>query len=183
MLKGRVEVITGCMFSGKTSELIRRVERSVIAKRPVIVFKPDIDNRCENDKVETHSCKDWPAVSIPNSRPEMMLDLVGDAHVVGIEEAQFFAPGIVKVAETLALRGIRVIINGLDMDAGGQPFGPMPFLLAIAERVDKLTAVCTVCGEDAIRSQRLTSSTDLVETGGADKYAARCIQHFIPASI
>ena len=179
--EGRIEVICGSMFSGKTETLISRIIRATYARLPVVVFKPVTDTRSE-DTVESHSKRTRPALNIPHDNPSLILDLVGEAKVVGIEEAQFFTPAIVDVVEKLVWQGKRVIIAGLEIDSMGKPFGSMPHLLAISDQVDKLTAACTICGEDANRSQRLVPSTELVMIGAADKYAARCRKHFIPVS-
>lgn len=179
--EGRIEVICGSMFSSKTETLISRIHKATFAKLPVVIFKPVRDTRTE-DTVESHSQRTWPAINIPHDAPGLIFGLVGEAKVVGIEEAQFFTFEILGVVEGLVRLGIRVIIAGLDLDSMGRPFGSMPQLLALADQVDKLTAACTICGEDANRSQRLVPSTELVVIGAADKYAARCRKHFIPVS-
>ena len=170
------------MFSGKTDELIRRLRRARIARQKVQVFKPKIDNRYHIQKVTSHAGNEFEATPIPGSEElEGLLD--ADTSVVGIDEAQFFDSGIVDVAVKLAARGIRVIVAGLDMDFRGQPFGCMPVFLAIAERVDKLQAICMVCGEAASRTQRLVNgkparfSDPVVIVGASEMYEARCREH------
>ena len=175
-LSGFIEVVCGSMFSGKTEELVRRCKRAQIAKQKVQVFKPAIDTRYSVDHVQSHDSNRLP------SRPVVMakeiLDLIDDnTRVVGIDEAQFFDDTVVDVAQKLAYRGIRVIVAGLDMDFRGQPFGPMPKLLAVAEEVTKLSAVCMVCGSQASRTQRIAGSTsvdDKIAVGAKDMYEARC---------
>ncbi len=179
---GSIEVITGSMFSGKTDELIRRLRRARIARQKVQVFKPQIDNRYHIQKVTSHAGNEFDAQPIQESSAlENLLD--GDTSVVGIDEAQFFDEGIVAVAVRLASRGIRVIVAGLDMDFRGEPFGCMPVFLAIAERVEKLQAICMVCGEAASRTQRLVNgsparySDPVVIVGASEMYEARCREH------
>jgi len=176
---GWVEVICGSMFSGKTEELIRRVRRAQIARQKVQVFKPGIDDRYQVEKVSSHNGMHWDA--IPVDRAERILDLVDeDTTVVAIDEAQFFDWEIARVCETLADRGLRVIVAGLDMDFRGEPFGPMPLLMAQAEKVDKLQAICVVCGRPASRTQRLIdgrpASVDdpVILVGASEVYEARC---------
>lgn len=176
-LPGFVEVICGSMFSGKTEELLRRVKRAQIGRQKIQVFKPGIDNRYSADHVQSHNAERVPSISI--ERPSQMLELVEDnTRVVGIDEVQFFDDSVVEVANKLAYRGIRVICAGLDMDFLGRPFGPMPKLLAVAENVTKLSAICVVCGAPATRSQRLSanssSSREQVLVGAKDHYEARC---------
>src|SRR4051794_6614400 len=180
-LHGFIEVICGSMFSGKTEELLRRVKRAQIARQKVQVFKPAIDNRYSAEHVQSHDANRVPSRVVDKARD--ILELVEDnTRVVGIDEAQFFDDSVVEVAQKLAYRGIRVICAGLDMDFRGQPFGPMPKLLAVAEYVTKLSAVCMVCGNPASRSQRLTISSppetaetfDRIAIGGKDLYEARC---------
>ncbi len=177
--RGHIEVICGPMFSGKSTEMIRRLKRAEIAKQKVQVFKPDIDDRWDISHVCTHDQVEFrtlPALSVRSSH-DILQNLSPDTQVVGIDEAQFFDPGIITVAQAIAQKGVRVIIAGLDSDFRGMPFGPMPDLLAIAEFVDKLTAVCMVCGAPATRTQRLTESDALVEVGDKGKYEARCRKH------
>lgn len=179
---GSIEVVTGSMFSGKTDELIRRLRRARIARQKVQVFKPAIDDRYAVEKVKSHAGNEFEALPIECSA-DVLKNLDADTSVVGIDEAQFFDVGIVDVAKQLADRGVRVIVAGLDMDFRGEPFGVMPVLMAIAERVDKLQAICMVCGEPASRTQRLVNgrparySDPVVIVGAAEMYEARCRQH------
>lgn len=175
-MNGRLEVITGPMFSGKTEELIRRLRRADIAKQGIAVFKPHIDTRFVG--LGSHSKQEFPAHAIHKDTPHMILDLVGDAQVIGIEEVQFFVPAIIEVIQILVGLDKRVIVAGLDMDAWGRPFGPMPVLMALAEQVNKYTAICTVCGEDATRSQKIVATGGVEDVGAGDKYEARCRVHF-----
>ena len=145
MKKGWIEVIAGCMFSGKSEELIRRVRRAKIARQKVQVFKSSLDTRYDEAKVVSHSGAKVEAISVDHPE-EIIAKIDDDTQVVAIDEAQFFSEKIVDVIEFLADRGIRVIVAGLDLDFRGEPFGPMPALLARAEKVDKLTAICMVCG-------------------------------------
>ncbi len=179
---GSVEVICGSMFCGKTEELIRRLRRARIARQQVQVFKPIIDNRYEQMKVTSHSGLDVDAHPVESSG-DILAQLKPDTTVVGIDEVQFFDPGIVAVVSTLAEKGIRVILTGLDMDFRGEPFGCMPELMARAERVDKLQAICMVCGESASRTQRLVDGKParfddpVVVVGAQEIYEARCRKH------
>lgn len=179
---GSVEVICGSMFCGKTEELIRRLRRARIARQQVQVFKPVIDNRYEHMKVTSHSGLDVDAHPVESS-DKILAELKPDTTVVGIDEAQFFDPGIVAVVSELAEKGVRVILTGLDMDFRGEPFGCMPELMSRAERVDKLQAICMVCGESASRTQRLVDGKParfddpVVVVGAQEIYEARCRQH------
>lgn len=179
---GSIEVITGSMFSGKTDELIRRLRRATIARQKVQVFKPAIDNRYVVEKVTSHAGSDYDAVPIQSSQ-DIISNLDPEATVVAIDEAQFFDNEIMVIAQTLADKGLRVIIAGLDTDFRGEPFGPMPILMAQAERVDKLHAICMVCGEDASRTQRLVNGEPanyddpVVIVGASELYEARCRRH------
>lgn len=179
---GFIEVITGSMFCGKTEELIRRLRRATIAKQKVQVFKPSIDNRYGEEKVTSHSGFEYDALPIKDSS-EILKFLEDDTTVVAIDEAQFFDEGIVEVADKLADGGIRVIIAGLDTDFRGEPFGSMPQLMAKAEYVDKLHAICVVCGESASRTQRLIGGKPakyddpVVVVGASELYEARCRKH------
>jgi len=176
---GLIEVISGCMFSGKTEELIRRLRRAKFAKLNVKVFKPIIDNRYSKTEIVSHSEQAFPSIMIDKS--DDVLSMVADVDIVGIDEAQFFDNNISDVALELAKMGKRVIIAGLDMDFKGIPFGPMPNLLAIAEYVTKPKAICVVCGSPATMTQRISDSKELVEVGASDKYEARCRKHhYIP---
>ena len=163
---GSVEVICGSMFSGKTQELIRRLKRAQFAKQKVEIYKPCVDVRYSEDQVVSHDSHSIP--STPIDSPASMLLLSSDVEVVGIDEAQFFDEGIVEVCMTLANRGIRVIVAGLDMDYLGKPFGPMPQLMARAEHVDKVHAICVRCGNIAHHSHRLTKNDKLVVLGEKD---------------
>lgn len=172
-LPGFIEVICGSMFSGKTEELLRRVRRAQIARQKVQVFKPLIDNRYSVEHVQSHDANKVFSRAVQS--PAEILERVEDnTRVVGIDEAQFFDDTIVDVANKLAYRGIRVIVAGLDLDFRGQPFGPMPKLLAVSESVTKLSAVCMVCGNPASRSQRLTADGSKILVGAHDSYEARC---------
>lgn len=170
---GSIEVICGSMFSGKTEEFIRRIKRAQIARLKVQVFKPVIDDRYSKDHVTSHDSSK--ILSIPVSNSMQVLEKIDDnTRVVGIDEAQFFDDGIVEVCHKLANRGMRVIVAGLDMDFMGRAFEPMPRLLAIAEYVTKLHAICMVCGGEASRSQRIVSGEEQVAVGHKDMYEARC---------
>lgn len=173
---GRIEVIAGCMFSGKTEELMRRLRRAEIARLRVQVFKPAKDVRYGADAVVSHDAGRLPCAAV--SHAEDVLKYAGDAQVIGIDEAQFFDDGIVGVCERLADEGRRVIAAGLDLDYRGVPFGPIPALMAVAEEVQKALAVCTVCGAPASRSQRLVASESRVLLGAQDRYEARCRRHW-----
>ena len=179
---GLVEVICGSMFSGKTDELIRRLVRARIAKQKVQVFKPAIDVRYAEAKVTSHTGADFDAIPVDQAT-EILHKVDADVTVVGIDEAQFMDAGVVEVAQQLADKGIRVLVAGLDLDFRGEPFGPMPILMARAERVDKLHAICMVCGDDASRTQRLVNGQParydepVVIVGAAELYEARCRAH------
>ena len=179
-----MEVICGSMFCGKTEELIRRLRRAIIAKRHVQVFKPAIDNRYVVEKVHSHAGMEIDAIPIDDIM-DIYKYLKPDTDVIGIDEAQFFSSKIISVAENLVNNGIRVIFAGLDTDFRGEPFGSMPALMARAERVDKLHAICMVCGEDASRTQRLVDGKPahyddpLVIVGTSEMYEARCRKHHI----
>jgi len=180
--KGSLEVITGSMFCGKTDELIRRLRRATIARQKVQVFKPSIDNRYAVEKVMSHAGAEFDALPVEGSA-EILEKLADDVTVVAIDEAQFFDADIVSVARELADRGLRVIAAGLDMDFRAEPFGPMPALMAEAEEVRKLRAICMSCGEEASRTQRLVNGKparydDPIVIVGADElYEARCRDH------
>jgi thymidine kinase len=175
---GWVEVVTGCMFSGKTEELIRRLNRARYATQKVVVFKPSVDVRYAAAAVVSHSELRFPCLAVDS--PAQILRQVGDAQVVGIDEAQFFDATLVGVVEALAGEGRRVVVAGLDQDFRGQPFEPMPALMAVAEYVTKTLAVCTVCGGPANRSQRLIPVGARVVLGAAESYEARCRAHWKP---
>ncbi len=173
---GSIEVVCGCMFSGKTEELIRRLRRATIAKQKVEIFKPALDTRYDEEDVVSH---DKTAIrSTPVQFASDIILLSGDSDVVGIDEAQFFDNEIVEVCQKLANSGKRVIVAGLDMDSQGKPFGPMPYLLAIAEFVTKLHAICTISGGLASFSYRLTDSENTVELGEKETYEARNRKYF-----
>ena len=179
---GSIEVVTGSMFSGKTDELIRRLRRAKIAKQKVQVFKPSIDTRYSEEKLASHAGSEFDATPIKNS------DEISDAFeegttVVAIDEAQFFDAGICTIVESLADQGVRVIVAGLDQDFRSEPFGPMPDIMAKAERVDKVHAICMVCGGLASRTQRLIDgkpahyNDPVVVVGASEMYEARCREH------
>ncbi|PJF40695.1 MAG: thymidine kinase [Chloroflexi bacterium] len=181
---GRIEVICGSMFSGKTEELIRRIRRATIAKQNVQVFKPGIDVRYSLENVSSHNGQKIEAEPIENAND--ILDKVkDDTTVVAIDEIQFFDNEILNVIEELAARNIRVIAAGLDMDFRAEPFGAMPQLLCRAEEVMKLHAICVVCGEDASRTQRLVNgkpahyNDPIILVGAQETYEARCRKHHV----
>lgn len=180
--QGSVEVICGSMFSGKTDELIRRLVRARIAKQKVQVFKPAIDMRYAVAKVTSHTGSDFDALPVDQAA-EILEQVDADTTVVGIDEAQFMDATLVEVAQKLADKGIRVVVAGLDTDFRGEPFGSMPVLMARAERVDKLHAICMVCGDEASRTQRLVNGKParfdepIVIVGAAELYEARCRAH------
>ncbi len=169
---GWIEVICGSMFSGKTEELIRRLKRAKIANQKVEIFKPMTDTRYDNQKVVSHDANS--ILSIPVDSSSKLLDLSDGVSVVGVDEAQFFDADLPNICQTLALRGTRVIVAGLDMDYRGQPFGPMPNLLAVAEYITKVHAICHHCGNLATHSFRLSTEEDTVVLGEKDRYEARC---------
>ena len=178
-IRGSIELICGSMFSGKTEELIRRLRRSVIAKQKVQVFKPVVDTRYHEARVTSHNGLGFEAR--PVEKPEdIVTELAPETTVVAIDEVQFFNPDIVIVCEALAEQGQRVIVAGLDTDFRGVPFGPMPDLMARAEYVRKLHAICVVCGEEASRTQRLIDGKPaafddpVVLVGASEVYEARC---------
>lgn len=182
--KGWLEVITGPMFAGKSEELIRRVKTLSYTKMKIIAFKPAIDDRYDKTAIASHDGAKYEAYAIKNA--QSILELVKqDTQVVAIDEIQFFDMSIVKICEELADRGIRVIAAGLDLDFKGEPFGPMPDLLARAEFVTKLSAVCTVCGCAATRTQRLIDgkpadfNDPIIKVGAKENYEARCRKHHI----
>jgi thymidine kinase len=185
-IHGSVEVICGSMFSGKTDELIRRLVRSRIAKQKVQVFKPAIDLRYAAEKVTSHAGANFDAIPVQKA-VEIIAKTDKDTTVVGIDEAQFMDDEVVEIAQRLAERGIRVLVAGLDTDFRGEPFGPMPILMSMAERVDKLHAICMVCGEEASRTQRLVNGKParyddpVVIVGASEMYEARCrLHHEVP---
>jgi thymidine kinase len=170
--RGWIEVICGSMFSGKTEELIRRLKRARIANLKVEIFKPAVDVRYDDVKIVSHDENAIQSTPIDNS--QKILLLAQDVEVIGIDEAQFFDPEITNVCEHLALRGARVIVAGLDMDYKAQPFGQMPNLLAVADYITKLHAICVVCGNIANYSYRTSSEGGQVVLGEKDKYEPRC---------
>ena len=169
---GCIEVICGSMFSGKTEELIRRIRRAKLANQKVAIFKPAIDNRYSEEDIISHDERSIKALPVRTAAE--MLQLEPGVQVVGIDEAQFFDEGIIEVVQFLAGHGVRVIAAGLDMDYLGKPFGPMPQLMAIAEDVQKLNAICVKCGNLAGYSHRLAKSNELVVLGEQDKYEPLC---------
>ena len=184
--QGRLEVITGPMFCGKTDELLRRLRRATIAKQKIQVFKPGFDIRYSSEKVTSHAGNEYDAYPVENITevPTLLLD---DVTLVAIDEAQFFGKEIIDVVQGLVDKGIRVIVAGLDMDFRGEPFGQMPVLLALAEIVDKLHAICMTCGEEATRTQRLVDGNPayyddpIIIVGASEMYEARCrIHHQVP---
>lgn len=169
---GCIEVVCGSMFSGKTEELIRRVRRAQFANQKIAIFKPAVDNRYSDVEVVSHDSHS--IISRPIDDPRRMLEIGPDIQVVGVDEAQFFDESLVDVCQTLANRGVRVIIAGLDTDYLGKPFGPMPALMAVAEDVQKVHAICVKCGSLANHSHRLSKSKDLVVLGEKDIYEPLC---------
>ncbi|MCD6067815.1 MAG: Thymidine kinase [Bacteroidetes bacterium] len=174
--KGWIEVICGSMFSGKTEELIRRMKRAQFAKQKVEIFKPSIDTRYDEINVVSHNSNSIVSTPVPSS--SNILLLTTDVDVVGIDEAQFFDEGIVTVCNKLAENGVRVIVAGLDMDYTGKPFGPIPALLACAEYVTKVHAICMRCGNPALFSHRKTADTSLVLLGEIESYEPLCRECF-----
>jgi thymidine kinase len=179
---GRIEVITGPMFSGKSEELIRRLKRAQIARRRVACFKPDLDVRYHRTAIASHSAQTLDAMTVANMEElkAVLMPMIDAVEVVGIDEAQFFDPTLIALSNELVHLGKRVIIAGLDTTFTGQPFAPMPELLAIADEVVKLSAVCMQCGAPAVHTQRLGSSQSLVLVGAAGVYEARCRACFRP---
>ncbi|HEY4723466.1 MAG TPA: thymidine kinase [Anaerolineae bacterium] len=176
---GWVEVICGSMFSGKTEEMIRRVRRAQIAKQKVQVFKPAIDARYAVEQVKSHNGVGYAAIPAA-TLAEIVANIEPDTTVIGIDEIQFFDMDVIQIVRQLANRGVRIIAAGLDMDFRGEPFGPMPQLMSEAEHVDKLHAICVVCGADASRTQRLIDGRPalyddpIILVGGSESYEARC---------
>ena len=185
-----LHVIAGCMSSGKTDELLRQLRRAEIARRRVLLIRPDIDTRTPAEFAESRSKARYPSHPVPTADPWQILSMAreGDADLVGIDEAEFFAPAIVDVVEAIRRSGRHVIVTGLNLDFAGRPFGPMPELLARADEITTLTAICVICGEVATRTQRLVNGRPaalddpLVVIGGLDAravetYEARCHRH------
>tara|TARA_R110002049_G_scaffold288033_1_gene470335 strand:+ start:2969 stop:3562 length:594 start_codon:yes stop_codon:yes gene_type:complete len=178
--KGWIEVICGSMFSGKTEELIRRLKRAKIAKQKVEIFKPEVDIRYDEMAVVSHDYNQIHSTPVPSSANIPLL--INDEDVVGIDEAQFFDMELVAVCNQLANQGIRVIVAGLDMDYKGVPFGPIPALLATAEYVTKVHAICVNCGNLANHSHRIADNDKLVMLGETDSYEPLCRDCFIEAT-
>ena len=183
---GWIEVVCGSMFSGKTEEMIRRVRRARIARQQVQVFKPALDDRYHAEQVSSHNGLSWEAAPVSNAT-EIPDRLAPDTTVVAVDEAQFFDWELSRVCKDLARQGLRIILAGLDMDFRGEPFGPMPLLMAEAEEVTKLQAICVVCGAPASRTQRLIDGLPaayddpIILVGGSESYEARCRQcHEVP---
>ena len=185
--QGRLEVITGCMFSGKTEELIRRLERVRIARKKIVLFKPTIDNRYSERAVVTHYGREFAAHLLPPGEESLATlerivgeEAIADATVIAFDEGNFFSERLPGLCEDLVAHGKRVIVAGLDLTFAGEPFGPMPALMALADDVDKLHAVCVKCGGEATRSQRLIdgkpapASDAVIKVGGTEFYEARC---------
>ena len=173
---GCIEVVCGSMFSGKTEELIRRLRRAQFANQKIAIFKPSIDKRYSDVEVVSHDFHK--ITSKPVKEASQMLDIDPEVQVVGIDEAQFFGEELVDVCQTLADRGVRVIAAGLDTDFKGVPFGPIPKLMAVAEDVQKVHAICVKCGNLANHSHRLSKSKDLVLLGEKDVYEPLCRECF-----
>ena len=176
---GWIEVVTGSMFSGKSEELIRRLRRAQIAKQKVQIFKPLVDDRYSGDHIVSHSDMRIPSETVTSSE-ELVARVRDDTEVVGIDEGQFFDANLPAACNSLADRGKRVIVAGLDQDYLGRPFEPMPQLLAIAEYITKTLAICVVCGDPANHTQRLVASSDRVLVGASGMYEARCRRCFDP---
>ena len=179
---GHIEVITGPMFSGKSEELIRRLKRAQIARRRVACFKPDLDVRYHRNAIASHSAQTLDAVTVANVEElkAVLMPKIADVEVVGIDEAQFFDASLVSLANELVRLGRRVVLAGLDTTFAGEPFAPIPDLMAIADEVTKLSAVCMQCGATAVHTQRLGSSQSLVLVGAVGVYEARCRACFRP---
>jgi thymidine kinase len=170
--KGSIEVICGSMFSGKTEELIRRLKRAEFAKQKVEIFKPIVDTRYHETHVVSHDSNSIASTPVESSGNIILM--ASDVKVIGIDEAQFFDDGLVDVCNQLANSGIRVIVAGLDMDYQGKPFGPIPQLMAIAEHITKVHAICMSCGNIANYSHRITDNTSLILLGETDNYIPLC---------
>jgi thymidine kinase len=187
MTGGWIHLITGCMFSGKTDEMLRLIRRAEIAGRRVVLVRPAMDDRTEAGAVESRSGVTWKSSSITDSSEIPPLVSAARASVVAIDEAQFFDDGLPEIAELLAAEGRSVLVSGLDQDFLGRPFNSMPTLLALADQVTKLTAICTVCGAEATRTQRMVggrpaaADDPLIVVGGMndDRYEARCRAHHV----
>lgn len=181
-MPGRIEVITGPMFSGKSEELIRRLKRAEIARRRVVCFKPDLDARYRRTAIASHSAQTLEAMTVANiaELKAVLMPMLHEVEVIGIDEAQFLDQSLVGLADELVHLGKRVILAGLDTTFSGEPFAPIPDLMAIADEVTKLSAVCMRCGAPAVHTQRLSSSRALVVVGAAGLYEARCRACFQP---
>jgi len=181
-IPGVLEVITGPMFSGKSEELIRRLKRARIARQRVACYKPDIDLRYHRTAIASHSSQTHEAVTVATVERlrEQLYPILDKIDVIGIDEVQFFDAAIIPLAVELIGLGKRVLMAGLDTTFAAEPFGPVPNLMAIADKVTKLSAVCMVCGQAAIHTQRLGQSQELVVVGAAGMYEARCRAHFHP---
>lgn len=186
---GRIEVISGCMFAGKTEELVRRLRRSEIVDADIRVFTPEVDDRYGEELIGSHNGSSWDATVLPSDSTgvNQLIEQGMGADVVAIDEFNFFTEGFVYAAEELANYGTRVIVTGLDQTFRGEPFEPMGTMLAVADVVDKLTAVCEVCGTDATKTQRLINGqpaaydSPTVQVGGSESYEARCREcHEVP---
>jgi len=179
---GRIEVITGPMFSGKSEELIRRLKRARIARQRVACYKPDIDLRYHRTAIASHSAQTHEAITVANVERlrEALFPILNDVEVIGLDEAQWLDDSIIPLTLELVHLGKRIVIAGLDTTFAGEPFGPIPELMAIADEVTKLSAVCMVCGAPAIHTQRLGASQELVVVGAAGIYEARCRACFLP---
>jgi thymidine kinase len=183
-VRPRIEIIVGPMFSGKTEEVIRRLRRAKVARQEIQVFKPAIDTRYGEETINSHSGFEWKALKLDHQEPKKILELVKpETQVVAIDEAQFFGPGIVEVCKSLVAEGKRVIVAGLPTDFRNEPFGEMPALMAEAEKLDKLTAICTVCGEEGFFTQRIVNGKPahyddpIIVVGATELYEARCRRH------
>ncbi|MCL6449782.1 MAG: thymidine kinase [Acetobacteraceae bacterium] len=182
--KGSLVVIAGCMFAGKSEELIRLVKRAAIARQRTLVFKPSLDDRYDREEVVSHDGVGVKAIPIDPHQPQAILERVDSltqpVQVVALDEGQFFSPAILDVVQDLVGRGVRVIVAGLDTDFAGRPFGPMPQLMALADEVMKLKAICVRCGQPAFHTQRLIDGrpapldSPLILIGGSETYEARC---------
>lgn len=170
--RGWIEIITGPMFSGKTEELLRRLKRAIIANKKTVIFKPAVDTRYSQDEIVSHDQNALKSIVI--SRAIQIVEQIDNADVIGIDEAQFFNDAIVEIVQYLAFKGKRIIIAGLDMDSDGKPFGPMPKLLASAEFVTKLQAICMECGSLATHSYRISGEKEHILLGAQDKYKPLC---------
>jgi thymidine kinase len=175
-----IEVICGGMFAGKSEKLIQRLKRASYAKKKIVAFKPSIDKRYSEVEIASHSGQTFKSICVDPQKPQEMLLHIEDVNVVGIDEAQFFDKSVTEVVEFLQRKGIDIYIAGLDLDSMGRPFGSMPYLLAIADKVTKVSAVCMKCGADATRSQRLVNNSEQVMVGASGTYEARCRKCWSP---